>query len=172
MKKRTYLFIVIVIVGLLSVPLINLVLSVEKQQRLHINKSSLFNLDFASQILNQWLYQFGISMDPSNIIIGYDGWLYLGNAHSNIQTVSRKGITPSEVEEIRDINYASREWERWLKSQGVKLFKVMVAPNKGSVFPEHLPKWATPAPQRVLDDYFGVVDNSRFIDLRKPLFSC
>lgn len=129
----------------------------------------MFNMDFTSRWLNELLYPFGISMDPSNALIGYDGWLYLGDAHAKIQTRTRVGSTLVGVQNNKMINASMQKWERWLTTQGVKQLKVMVSPNKATMYPEHLPIWAKPTEKSELDSFFNFADRSIFIDLRVPL---
>ena len=134
-------------------------------------KAFLYNLDFAAQWPNFFLYQLGISTHPKQVVIGRDGWLYLGDDYAQSRTSARNGQTADDLTVSKKIGEASQAWEAWLASKGVRIFRVMVGPNKASIYPEHLPNWAMSATPSATDALFAGTGTERFIDLRPPLLA-
>lgn len=129
-----------------------------------------YNLDSALGWLNQRLYQFGISTDPTRVIIGREGWLYLGDEYAQIRTVARRGQTGEDVDRGCQIASALAEWETWLTGMGVRQYRVVIAPNKGTIYPEHLPNWAKPSQPSATDGLVGCTGKQRILDLRPALW--
>lgn len=115
------------------------------------------------------LHPLGISTDPQQVIVGRDGWLYLGDSYESTRTVDRRSASEADIALGREIGHAVEAWDLYLATQGVKLFRVMIGPNKGSIYPEHLPNWAKPASPNATDALLAGTGNSKYIDLRKPL---
>ena len=155
--------------GLLIVPTINLASRPRFEVTQLWDPSALFNLDFLSERLNLFLYRLGISTDPSQTVIGYDGWFYLGDKFLEERTVARHGGTPADVETGKQINLAMEAWDYWLRTKGVSIFRVMVGPDKGSIYPEFLPKWARPTSPSATDALMAETGMVRYVDLREPI---
>lgn len=171
MRKRVFIFLLAVVCGLLVVPLVNIVLNPNFEGGKWRKKAFLYNLDFAAQWPNFVLYQLGISTHPKQVVIGREGWLYLGDDYAQSRTVARNGQTAVDLTTGKKIGEASQAWEAWLTSKGVRVFRIMVGPNKASIYPEHLPSWAMPATPSATDALFAGTGNERFIDLRPPLLA-
>ncbi len=133
----------------------------------------LYNMDFMSRWLSRALYPIGISTDPEQVVVGREGWLYLGDQYEESRTVTRRGQTPAEVDAGQRIGAATLAWERWLAGKGVRLFRVMIAPNKETIYPEYLPAWAKPSLARptATDALLAGTGTERWIDLRPALLS-
>ncbi len=131
----------------------------------------LFNLDFALTLASKSLYPLGISVDPKQAIIGRDGWLYLGDMYAQTRTVDRSSPTETDFSLGKKIGGAAKAWDAYLSGKSVKLFRVMVGPNKGTIYPEHLPIWAKPPSPNVTDALFAGTGHSQYVDLRKPLLA-
>lgn len=169
-KKHALLFIFLIFMGLSTVPITNIFLAINKDEEISLKKDALFNSDFLLMRSSEILYPFGISVDPENAIIGYDNWLYLGDLHSKTRSLTRLGPSANTLATARKVAKASKAWEKWLKRHGVSLYRIMVSPNKGTIYSEYLPNWAKPSSQTFLDEFFRIADNQLFIDLRRPLF--
>lgn len=126
-------------------------------------------MDFVSRWLAIALYPLGISTDPKQVIIGRDGWLYLGDMHAQTVSVDRRPPTAAEIELGKQIGAATDAWDAYLSSKGVKLFRVMIGPNKGTIYPEHMPGWAKPASPNATDALFAGTSKMLYIDLRTAL---
>ncbi|MFS2032469.1 alginate O-acetyltransferase AlgX-related protein [Polaromonas sp. CT11-55] len=155
-------------VSLLIIPVIN-ILSVPDLASLKWSKAFFYNMDFAVNRISRLLYPYGISVSPKQVIIGRDGWLYLGDKEGQTLTVDRSPPTEADRALGEKIGSAAQAWDAYLSGKGVKLFRIMVGPNKGSIYPDQLPVWARPPSPNVADTLFAGTGELRYIDLRKPL---
>jgi hypothetical protein len=114
---------------------------------------------------------FGVSPAP-NVLIGRDGWLYfLGEEGGSLERYHRGGVAFPD-EEIRAIVAEFTRRARFLAAHDIA-YVVAIAPEKYSIYPEHLPAWAATRAVRTPFDRLvdairtdGVV---RFVDLRAAL---
>ena len=128
-------------------------------------------MDFTSKWLSLALYQIGISTDPGQVVIGREGWLFLGDNYKQSQTVSRRGKTSDDLIIGQKIGDATIAWDHWLASKGVRLFRVMIGPNKETIYPEYLPMWAKPSSPTATDALLTGTGTQHYIDLREPLLA-
>ena len=171
MKKKVFFFIFAALLVLMIVPIINFGLgNLKKAEGKKIwSRSTLYNIDFVVPCLNRLLYQFGISIDPDQVIIGKKGWLYLGDMYAEIVTVGRRGAIQEKTETFRKIGSSMDAWSQLLKSKNVSLFKVMLCPNKGTIYPEFLPDWMRPAAYTAADLLLANVGKGIYVDARPDL---
>jgi alginate O-acetyltransferase complex protein AlgJ len=134
-------------------------------------KAFLFNLDFVLRPASRLLYPVGISVDPKQVVIGRDGWLYLGDQHQHTLTVNRRSPTENDHAVGKKIGAAAQAWNAYFSGKGIKLFKIMVGPNKDTIYSEHLPAWAKPLSLTVTDALFAGTGKKLFIDLRQPMLA-
>lgn len=176
MRKQVIAFICAVLVTLAIVPVLNIL----SNTRLSPTRGATdereawwtyasYNLDSASAWINGLLYQLGISTDPAQVVIGRQGWLYLGDRYEKVRSVARIGQTSADVTQGCKIASALEAWETWLTGRGVRIYAVMAAPNKGTIYPEHLPNWAKPAASSATDVLIGCEGKQRVLDLRPAL---
>ncbi len=128
-------------------------------------------MDLVSSWAARLLYPLGISTSPNQVIIGREGWLYLGDQYEQTVTVDRSPLTLSEIELGKQIGAATEAWEAYLSNRGVKLFRIMIAPNKSTIYPEYLPVWAKPTSPNATDALFAGAGSMRYVDLRGPLLA-
>jgi hypothetical protein len=102
-------------------------------------------------------------------MIGRDGWLFLGDQHERTLTVDRRPATEADLALGKQIGVATRAWDKYLEGRGVKLFRIMIAPNKGTIYPEHLPNWAKPASPNATDALLAGSERITYIDIREDL---
>jgi len=90
---------------------------------------------------NGWLrYHLGSSVVPERIVVGEDGWLYLGKEWADpIQ--QRRGVDTLSASELEQWVAGVQARQAWLRARGI-LFLFVVAPDKVTIYPEHLPSWA------------------------------
>lgn len=169
MRKLVFIFLMLAMGGLLVAPLVNSVFNPNSGQGKWRTKEFLYNMDFLAEWPSFFLYQAGISTHPKQLVIGREGWLYLGDNYAQSRTVARNGQTPADLASGQKIGAASQAWEAWLKTKGVRVFRVMLGPNKESIYPEYLPAWAHPATPTATDALFAGTGTERFIDLRAAL---
>ena len=166
MRRRVVIFLSAVLLSLLVVPAIN-ILSTQSCDASKWRKSAfLYNTDFASRLIARSLYPLGISTEPKKVIIGRNNWLYLGDEFQKTRTVDRRPPTEADFLLGKQIGAATEAWGAYLSSEGVKLFRIMIAPNKGTIYPEHLPTWAKPAAPNATDALLAGTTATHYIDLR------
>jgi alginate O-acetyltransferase complex protein AlgJ len=170
MGCRIAIFSSAVLLSLLIVPVVN-ILSAPNFEAIKWEKTFLYNMDFGSRWLAKVLYPFGISTDPKQVIIGRDGWLYLGDQYGQALSVDRRPPTEAEIELGKQIGAATAAWNAYLSSKGVQLFRIMIGPNKGTIYPEHLPTWAKPASPNATDALLAGTGTMYYIDLRISLLA-
>lgn len=171
-KRKTLIFLFAIFLNLLMVPMVNIISAYNRDVTIKWNERSfLYNMDFFSRWVARLVYPFGISTDPTQVIIGYDDWLFLGDFHGKTRTVDRQA--PSEEDFVRgkQIGAAIEAWDAYLANRGVKLFRIMVGPNKGTIYPEYLPNWARTATPNATDALLVGTGTERYVDLRKPLLA-
>ena len=171
MKRSVFVFVLSVLLLLLCVPAVNILTAKDKSEIKLTDKSFLYNMDFVSRWTAELLYPFGISTSPDQVIIGKDNWLYLGDMYSKTLTEDRRSATEADQVIGRRVGEAAERWEAYLASKGVTLFRIMVGPNKSSIYPEHMPAWATPAMSNPTDALLQGVKPVQFIDLRPALLA-
>ena len=169
MKNRVLIFLVIVLFSLLVPPVINIFSASNVNEINWKKKSFLYNMDFFSRICSMGFYYFGISTNSKQVIIGFEDWLYLGDQYEQTISIDRRPPTSSDLEVVEKIGIANSAWNVYLSSKGVKLFRVMIGPNKGAIYPEHMPRWARPASPNFTDALIAATDSKIYVDLRKPL---
>lgn len=152
LKRRTFLSIGIALGSVLMLPLMNVLGSMQAGRAVSWSAGPLFSTDVpATSWMNLGLYRMGISTSPNNVVVGRDGWLFLGDAFAETLTATRRGQMPADVEQTGKINAAVTAWDDWMQQRGVKLFRVLLAPNKSSIHADQLPYWAKPASTRPVD---------------------
>ncbi|WP_191832913.1 alginate O-acetyltransferase AlgX-related protein [Pseudomonas fluorescens] len=171
MKRSVYAFVLAVLLVLLSIPAINIITAPNKGAIKLTEKSFLYNMDFVSRWTARLLYPLGVSTDPDQVIVGKDNWLYLGDMYKNTLSDDRRTATDSDVATAKQMAAATRNWEAYLAGKGVKVFRIMIGPNKGSIYPEHMPNWAKPASLNPTDALLAEAGQGSFIDLRPPLLA-
>lgn len=171
MKKKAFVFVFVVLLALAVVPATNLILESAQKKEKWWSKPALYNFDFALPFFSRLFYPLGISTNPIQVIIGKNEWLYLGDQYQQTITVKRRKATDGDKESARKIGLATKSWEQWLKSKGVRLYRIMIAPDKGTIYPEFLPDWAQPVVDSSTDTLMAAVSRDLYIDTRPALRS-
>ena len=169
MKRQAYAFVAAVLASLLIVPAVNIHSAPSWSAIAWGERSFFYNTDFASRVAARLLFPLGISVSPSQIIVGHEDWLYLGDQYDHTLTVDRRQPTTKDVNVGKLINEAVDAWKAHLSNRGVKDFRIMIGPNKGTIYPEHMPDWAKPRSPGVTDAFFENVGDHVYVDLRAPL---
>lgn len=167
MKRSVLGFVIPVCLSLLIVPTSHIVWA--DRDDIKWDKAFLFNMDFAARWAARVMYPFGISIEPKRVVIGRDGWLFLGDRFATNLSIDRRLASASDFEQGKRIGAATAAWNIYLSGKGVKLFKIMVGPNKGTIYPEYLPNWARPADPNAMDALLAGAGSAHYIDLRPAL---
>ncbi|WP_139462153.1 alginate O-acetyltransferase AlgX-related protein [Aeromonas veronii] len=168
MKNKVCLFLFMSIAGVAFIPFVNCFWGEKNyDDKDFFTTAHLFNVDKVLSVVNLALYKMGVSTDPGKVVIGRNGWLYLGDNYANTITVSRVGATVQTVSDTAEIVKMTCGWDAWLKKNGVMVFKVLIGPNKDTIYSENLPHWALPAKKSAIDGLF--LNNSTYVDVREEL---
>jgi len=175
-KRRVYAFLFLALVALAFTPAFNLLSHgwhvAGKQVSTHPEKwwsQVSYNLDFMARWLNWPLYKLGISTKPEDVIIGKEAWMFLGDKYEAPISMARRGIQADDEKLAEEIARTAHAWEHWLKRQGVALYRVVIVPDKGSIYPEYLPDWAKPSGPTATDALVRQAGSDLYIDLRPEL---
>lgn len=110
-----------------------------------------------------------------DVILGTDGWLYYVGANTD-RLLDRhvRGRDPFSQDELEHWRRLLLERTRHFKSIGAR-YVLVIAPDKESIYPEHLPAWIGPklGPSRLdqLMDYLNSASEVTVIDLRRSLIA-
>ena len=164
MKNKVFLFFILAFLILGFVPLINIMAGVKSFKVKHI-----YNIDFVIAKANSFLYDYGLNLSPGQVIIGKDDWLYLGNDHANTVTAARSGVDASYIRIALSKKRKLDAWGEFFASKGVQDFKVLVGPNKSSIYSEYLPDWFKISENNKVDLLNSVTENKYYIYPRSAL---
>ncbi|MFQ3396072.1 hypothetical protein P9477_21695 [Enterobacter mori] len=159
MKKYITNFLVISAIGLSVVPAINIYNDFNGPKKLQANglkwihHDSLYSMDFALPHLGYLYYMHGASISPENVIVGKDGWLFLGDRHAYVMSESR-GLKPFNKERMDRFAKARHEWNEFVKTHGGIGYFVSVAPNSHTIYREMMPEWASKGKPSPNVEYF------------------
>ena len=149
-RAAVWSFIAISLVVVLAMPVVNLQEEdartyahrlVSKQDTERLSRL-LFNGDALVGLASRLMWRAGLSTSPDEVVVGKDGWLFLGDRHHNNTTAQRYGESERDVKNSEAMGENLIAWNRWLRAQGVKGFVLNIGPDKQSVYTPHLPDWA------------------------------
>ncbi|AUD02270.1 alginate O-acetyltransferase AlgX-related protein [Spirosoma pollinicola] len=107
---------------------------------------------------------------PEKVVVGKNGWLYLGNSYNKVIDQHR-GLQPLSVDSARRITNHLLEIQQQLARQGTELY-IFIAPDSHTIYPENLPDQLQQSeePSR-LDILKQAVaqTNLHFVDIRDTL---
>lgn len=108
-----------------------------------VSIDKLYDIDMLETHFNKYAEKLGISTNPSQVIVGSNGWLYLGDAYSKTITQNRQASNSESLLLLsKKINRSQEIWSTWLSQQNVKDYKIIIGPDKDTIYPEYYPKWA------------------------------
>jgi alginate O-acetyltransferase complex protein AlgJ len=105
----------------------------------------------------------------SKTLVGQDGWLYY--AASNM-VENYRAVSPFSEQDLERWKRAFERRRDWLAARGVR-YLVVIAPNKETIYPEHLPAWLKRVGRETRKDqvvrYLREHSDLDIIDLEEPL---
>lgn len=117
------------------------------------------------RIKHKW---FG-SPPATDVIIGRDGWLYSAAESMVAHHIRALSFSPDE---LRDWQTLLEQRRDWLARRDIA-YVFVIAPDKHSIYPEHLPEWLRqgPGPSKLdqLATHLAANSSVRFVDLRPAL---
>lgn len=113
----------------------------------------------------------GVTSNPA-VILGKDGWLYLGNDGSLEDWRNIDPFTPAQLEQWRQMLEAR---DRFCRTRGIP-YLFVVAPSKYDIYPEHMPDALTQVRRECrLDQLLEYLRSThspvQVLDLRAPLLA-
>ena len=120
---------------------------------------------------SRWKFNLlGQSPLPEKVVVGKNGWLYLGNSYNKVMDQHR-GLQPLSADSARLIAAHLKHRQDELAQQGIQ-FYVLIAPDSHTIYPEYLPDHLQQShePSR-LDILKQAVSqtNLHFVDIRDTL---
>ncbi|WP_312416148.1 alginate O-acetyltransferase AlgX-related protein [Pseudescherichia sp.] len=150
MKKYINSFLAASVLGMSIIPAVNIyndytgAKNISRQGVSWFHHSNLFNFDFTLPYLGYIYYKNGMSISPENVIVGKEGWLFLGDRHAYVMSESR-GLMTFNKERMDRYALARAKWDKLVKEQGGIGYFVSIAPNSHSIYREMMPVWAAEA---------------------------
>lgn len=174
MKFRVLVFLSIASFVLLLAPAINITggerLFSHKSDEL-FNREGLYNVDFVVSQASRILYPIGVSVSPKEALIGKSGWLFLGDFYQNSVSLRRFPASSAAEAEAAYIADTATAWRDWLRARGVQEYRILIGPDKSSIYPEFIPDWAAPVAYTVTDALIKKSTNGIYLDARPALLS-
>ncbi len=115
---------------------------------------------------------FGAMSSSSPVVVGKDGWLFLAKDRGRVILVEDQPPRPFTEPQMAKVAAIYEERRNWLAQRGIS-YRVAIAPNKDSVYPEYLPKsfrhaGGTSRLDQLLE-YLAAHSAVEFLDLRQQL---
>lgn len=128
---------------LLSIlPIINIINNgLPKNTGIKNTIKNIYSIDRIEGCFNKLLFPLGISTNQGQVIIGYDGWLFIGDDYENTITEFRKGRDANN-KKSENIANSQLAWDKYFQNRGVEDFKIIIGPNKSTIYSEKVPHWA------------------------------
>ncbi|WP_370977119.1 alginate O-acetyltransferase AlgX-related protein [Enterobacter ludwigii] len=148
MKRYINAFLITAAIGLSVVPAVNIYQGMgafknnSQNEMAWFHYSKLYNLDFTLPYMGYVLYKNGISISPENVVIGKDGWLFLGDRHASVMSETR-GMKQFNKKRLDNFSEARKSWDKYVREQGGSGYFVSIAPNSHTIFREKMPDWAS-----------------------------
>jgi alginate O-acetyltransferase complex protein AlgJ len=112
----------------------------------------------------------GVQPSP-NAVVGRNGWFYYMDP---AQRPFYRRLEPFPPDELRRWQRALAERRDWLAARGCR-YALVIAPNKSTIYPEHVPEWLTRVGSRSRSDqlieHIRAHSDVKIIDLRSALLA-
>lgn len=93
----------------------------------------------------------------------------MGDIYEETRTIDRRPPSAADYVSSQKIGSAIESWNAYLSSKGVKLFRIMIGPNKGTIYPENLPLWAKTSIPNATDALLIGANTIHYVDFRNTL---
>ncbi len=114
----------------------------------------------------------GQSPLPEKVVVGKNGWFYLGNSYNHVVDQHR-GLLPLSADSAQLIARHLTDTQQRLAKQGIR-FYVLIAPDSHTIYPEHLPDQLTVSRQPSRLDVLETAMRGTsvpFVDIRDTLIA-
>ncbi len=110
----------------------------------------------------------GRSSNPDKVIIGKQGWLFLGNGFN--ETINQyRGITRLNEKQLKSLKAYFSDIQDFTKSRNIE-FLILIPPEKHAIYPEFLPDYLAQKGISPLDQLMKNKGNLNIIELSKPYY--
>ena len=177
MKSRALVFILVLLGCLAVLPILNAVYRDKAASAVDAAETTpgilarWYNLDALLSSISRLIYPLGISIDPNQVVIGRDGWLFLGNAHDDVMATNHAGVTAATVKAAEVCDATLAAWDYWYRAQGVVFLGEALLPNKETVYPDKTPAWAMPRRPSSTDALLATPHANHYFDARPALIA-
>lgn len=115
-------------------------------------------------------HRLGRTLDPGFMVMGSDGWYYLGNDHA--QTIDQyRGLKPMTALQKQELLDDFSRFGHFMDSIGIP-YVISFAPDKQSIYPEFLPEYLKKKHgESVFEQLFRDTAGFRLIDLKPTLLA-
>lgn len=160
------IFFLLISVILSILPIVNIFSGGFTKENL-TNTKFLYSLDVIEGKINPYLVPLGVSIKPNSVVVGKDGWFFLGDDHQKTISAYRTGFQTVEVQERSAVIIESQTlWKKYFQKNGVTDYKILVGPNKSTIYNEYLPLWAKTSSESISHTLY---DNDIYIDIRHTI---
>jgi alginate O-acetyltransferase complex protein AlgJ len=146
--KNLIILIVFFVLSIIGLPTANIFLGTYTDG---FSTQKLYSLDHLIGEVNLFLMDLGISLDNDVCIVGYDGFLFLGNNYDRVTDLHRGFI--SKDEEISKTIPELVAKQKFFDSLNIPSVFV-IAPDKYSIYPNKLPPWLSVKSERPVYSFF------------------
>jgi hypothetical protein len=112
------------------------------------------------------------SSPVGNVVLGRDQWLYFAGEDGHALDRHFRGTMPFGDDMVMQLRDELERRRQYLAARGIA-YVVSVAPDKATIYPEHLPTWVThmraPTPLERTAELLKRDPALHFVDLREPL---
>lgn len=159
-------FFAVLFLGLSILPLLNISFEKVNLSKLESVKP-LYNIDLLEGVYNHFLLSIGISSNPDKVVLGSEGWMFLGDKYNKTITYNRNGSRSQGIKKSsKQVINAQTQWDYAFKQLGVKQYSVMIGPNKSTVYAKFMPLWAQSKTSSISQYLYG---SELYIDSRQDL---
>jgi len=110
-----------------------------------------------------------LNLNNNGVIVGREGWLYAVELSKETISANKEMQEKKLQEQAKKIVMASESWNQYLTKRGVKEFKIIIIPNKKSIYPEYLPPWARADSQESINAIISQPGQNLYIDTFQSL---
>lgn len=150
MKKLTGVFLLTALLATVSLPIYNLV-TAPQLNRHAFNIAQLYSLDSVLPYASKLAYHMGISLFAKQAIVGNQGWLFLGDEYANTITNKKTPLSEAVTQELAQSWSNLQSWQVIFKERNIKDFKILIGPDKSTIYPKLTPLWTRASAMTRLD---------------------
>ena len=127
------------------------------------------NFPYRGELIRWYNYAsatlFGSLANNSPVVVGKEGWLFLSRDRSLNVLEEHRAVTPLTEAQVASVAAKFQARADWCAERGIR-YLVAVAPNKESIYPEHLPdEYAQVGPVSRMDQIMAHIREKTRLDV-------